>query len=279
MKKKLHLDKQTWEAMESCRPGANDLADPSMSHLEAEISANPQLEKTFDRLQQLDSRIGAAFHDVPIPPGLAERVLDNLTHARAETLVSNALNAEPDQAADSDTSISLPSEGKRKVSRRWLLLAGGLLSTAAILFISLWLNFHNVESYSEQTVLDEAIRFFDADAVDGGILLAERSPPKAYQFSRSVFLSKGIHWRKISNFLGRSGIAYDLPGRDGGRATLYVVEQSALGLGNEPQYRPFTTGGFSASAWQEGGLLYVLVVQGEPNTYQNFLNLPRGPVA
>jgi hypothetical protein len=79
--------------------------------------------------------------------------------------------------------------------------------------------------------------------------------------------------------LGRTGIAYDLPGRDGGRATLYVIEQSAQGLGNEPQYHPFTTGGYSASAWKEGGLLYVLVVQGEPHTYQNYLNLPRGPVA
>jgi hypothetical protein len=148
-----------------------------------------------------------------------------------------------------------------------------------VLFIALWLNFHNVESYSEQTVIDEAIRFFEADTAHGQIILTEKSPPKAYPFSRAVIFSQGICWREIRDFLGRAGIAYDLPGRNGRRATLYVIKQSAEGLGNEPLYRPFTTGGLSASAWQEGGLLYVLVVQGEPNTYQNYLNLPRGPVA
>jgi anti-sigma factor RsiW len=279
MKNKLHLDEHTWEAMEACRSDANDLADPAMSRLEAELAANPELVKTFDHIQHLDRKIGAAFHDLSIPPGMVQRVFDNLSLARAQSLVSSAINNGPDQTTDIDTAISSPTQNARKVSRRWLLLAGGLLSAAAVLFISLWLNLRNVESYSEQTALDEAIRFFDTDAADSGFLLAERSPPKAYQFSRTVFLSKGIHWRKICDFLGRTGIAYDLPGRDGGRATLYVIEQSAQGLGNEPQYHPFTTGGYSASAWKEGGLLYVLVVQGEPHTYQNYLNLPRGPVA
>ena len=178
-----------------------------------------------------------------------------------------------------DAAISMPAQGRRKVPRRWLLASGGLLSAAGVLFIALWLNLRNVESYTEQTVIDEALRFFDADTADARTLLTEKSPPKAYPFSRAVFFSKGIYWREIRDFLGRSAIAYDLPGRDGRRATLYVIEQNVQALGNEPRRQPFTTGGFSASAWQEGRLLYVLVVQGEPNIYQNYLNLPRGPVA
>ena len=232
--------------------------------------------------QTFDEKIGAAFHDVSVPPGLLQRLLYHLSHARVRNPASDTLNTGPDRPIrmdDMDAAISMPAQGRRKVPRRWLLASGGLLSAAGVLFIALWLNLRNVESYTEQTVIDEALRFFDADTADARTLLTEKSPPKAYPFSRAVFFSKGIYWREIRDFLGRSAIAYDLPGRDGRRATLYVIEQNVQALGNEPRRQPFTTGGFSASAWQEGRLLYVLVVQGEPNIYQNYLNLPRGPVA
>jgi hypothetical protein len=282
MKKHLHLDEQTWEALESCPLGDCDMTDPAMAHLTDQMAANPELEKILDRIEHLDGKIAAAFQDVSIPPGLIQRVLDRLSPAQKEIPASSQSNVKPDQPTnmdDPDKATSSPLQGKRNVSRRRLLVAGGLLSTAMLLFIALWLNFHNAKSYSEQTIIDEAIRFFEADTAHGRTLLTEKSPPKVYPFSRAVFFSTDVYWRGIHDFLGRSGIAYDLPGHNGRRATLYVIKQSVEGLGNEPQYHPFTTGGFSASAWQEGGLLFVLVVQGEPNTYQNYLNLPRSPVA
>jgi len=282
MKKQLQLDAQTWETMEAFRSGAGDLADPAMTRLAAEMAANPELEKLFDRIERLDGKIGAAFHDVSVPQGLSQRILDHLAHAQAGIPTSNALNAEPSRPEnlnDADTAVSLPARCKRKVPRRWLLASGGLLSAAGVLFIALWLNLRNVESYTEQTAIDEAVRFFDADTADARTLLNEKSPLKAYPFSRAVLFPKGVCWREIRDFLGRSGIAYDLPGRDGRRVTLYVIEQNVQGVGNAPRRQPFTTGGLSASTWQEGRLLYVLVVQGEPREYQNYLNLPRGPVA
>jgi hypothetical protein len=282
MKKHLHLDEQTWEALESCPLGDCDMADPAMAHLTAKMAANPELEKVLDRIEQLDGKIAAAFQDVSVPPGLIQRVLDRLSHAWIGIPASNQSNVKADRPTNLDDpykAASSPPQGRQKVSRRRLLVAGGLLSAAVVLFLALWLNWHNAEGYTEQTVIDEAIRFFEADTAHGRTSLAEKSPPKAYPFSRAVIFSQGICWREIRDFLGRAGIAYDLPSLKGPRATLYVIKQSVEGLGNEPQYRPFTTGGFSTSAWQEGGLLYVLVVQGEPNTYQNYLNLPRSPVA
>ncbi len=282
MKKHLHLDEQTWEALESCSMGVCDVADPAMARLSAEIAANPQLQKVFDRIEHLDGKIAAAFQDVSLPPGLIQRLLANVSNARIEIPASDQSNPKPHQSTNMDNpfiAASSPVQGKRKISRRRLLLAGGLLSAAVALLIALWLNFHNAESYTEQTVIDEAFSFFEADIALGRTLLTEKSPPKAYSFSRAIISSNDICWREIRNFLGRSGIAYDLPERNGRRATLYVIKQNIEGLGNEPLYRPFTTGGFSASAWQEGGLLFVLVIQGEPNSYQHYLNLPRGPVA
>ncbi len=282
MKKQLHLSEHIWEAMEACRWGAADTDDPAMAHLTAEMAAKPELEIIFDHIERLDGKISTAFQDVSVPPGLAQRVLDHLFPARIAVPASNVLKPEPDQPANINAApmaSSFPAQGKRKVLRRCYLASGGLLSAALLLFLALWLNSHNAQTYTEQSVFDEAIRFFESDSLDGRIPLAEKSPPKTFPFSRAVFFSKGVCWRHIRDFLGQAGLAYDLPNPDGRRATLYVVRQNVEALGNVPQYHPFTTGGFSASAWQEDGLLYVLVVQGEPNTYQKYLNLPRGPVA
>jgi len=91
---------------------------------------------------------------------------------------------------------------------------------------------------------------------------------------------RGTRWRPLQGFLGRRGVVYDLPGPAGTSAALYVVDTEGVeGIDPTPALRPFTTAGCCASSWQEGRLLYVLVVQGDPATYRAYLNLPHGPVA
>jgi hypothetical protein len=51
------------------------------------------------------------------------------------------------------------------------------------------------------------------------------------------------------------------------------------GFRTSPAPHPFTTAGCCASAWQENGLLYTLVVKGEPASYEAYLNLAVEPVA
>ena len=73
-------------------------------------------------------------------------------------------------------------------------------------------------------------------------------------------------------------MAYDLPARRG-KATLYVSKCTVAGL---PPYAPpqptLSTGGNSAAAWQSGGLLYVLVVQGDAQNYADYLDRLQGPL-
>ncbi len=84
----------------------------------------------------------------------------------------------------------------------------------------------------------------------------------------------------MDEFLGCQGVVYELPGRAGVRAALYVVAaDDTQWCGDAPAVRPFTTGGYCTSAWQESGLLYVLVVQGDRATYNGYLNLPSEPMA
>ena len=56
-----------WEAMESCRNGSDDLSDPQFADLAARLAGDPELRKQFQRLQEADKAIKAAFADVPVP--------------------------------------------------------------------------------------------------------------------------------------------------------------------------------------------------------------------
>ena len=221
----------------------------------------------------VDEKLSSAFHDVPIPAGLAQRLLDRLAAERAGETEQSA--AEHDVIAARPASILVAA-----LSRRWLLAGGGLLAAAAALLIAVWLGANRGRDFSEDLVLDEAIQAFDAAIGQKGRLLTEHSPPSGYSISSVMMPMRGLKWRPIEGFLGCDGIVYQLPGRAGAKAALFVV---AAGdneqLAASPALEPFTTGGYCASAWQENGLLYVLVVQGDAATYNSYLSLPSEPVA
>ena len=70
-----------WEAMESCRKGTDDLSDPEFADLADRLAEDPELRGQFQRLQETDEAIQAAFTDVPVPAGLADRVSRRLAEA------------------------------------------------------------------------------------------------------------------------------------------------------------------------------------------------------
>ena len=76
-----------------------------------------------------------------------------------------------------------------------------------------------------------------------------------------------------------AAVAYDLPSR-GGKATLYVANRTVAGLPPFPPQREpaLSTGGNFAAAWQSDGLLYVLVVKGDAQTYPEYLDRSPGPL-
>ena len=74
----------------------------------------------------IDAYLAAAFQDVPVPKGLAERLLDRLA----------ADAATGDSIAHQD---AYPTRQIASYNRRWLLVGGGLLAVAAGLLIAVWL--------------------------------------------------------------------------------------------------------------------------------------------
>lgn len=214
----------------------------------------------------IDEELSAEFRNVPLPESLAPRLLNHLANEELGT-------------KNEEFAVLRSSFVRPRLSRRRLMV-GGALATALGLLVAVWLGVQKGEYLTESFVLDEAIQLFDFGGGQPGQLLTEKPAPSDYPFSSAVLHVRGTRWRAFDGFLGRRGVVYDLPGPAGTCAALYVVDAKDIeGLGGLPTLYPFTTAGCCASSWQEGDLLYVLVVQGDPATYRAYLSLAQGPVA
>jgi hypothetical protein len=280
-------DARLWEAMEACRPGRDDLNDPEMAALAQQLAASPELASLHERLQRLDAALAGAFCDVPVPEGLEARILARL---KAESIEGQSPSAEsiPQMMVAGrhrEVSGGVDTRGPHAARRRWMLLAGGLTAAAAAVLVLALVPFHKRGEFTRSDVLDSAIAYHANDTHEGGRVLDKASPPSDYPFSATLLsLVSGrfseIRWRPVTDFLNRSAVAFDLIGPEGRMATVYVASCSVDGLPAEVPPRPMlSTGETSVSAWQEGNLVYVLVVDGGIQAYERLLVGSAGPVA
>lgn len=253
------------EALEACRPGCDDLADPDLAAAAAEVAADPALEDRFLRQQKLDVSLAGAIADVPVPPELLARLL-----AALEATPSAPPREVPALAAQAVS-------GRRRSPGWWFGVAGAV---AALVLLALGLaRLQRQEPLAAPVVLEQAISHFARDAAPSGRLVHETMPPRAFPLSVALRPRGDVRWRSLESFLDRPGVAYDMLGPRGARATLYVIRGSVPHAPEEPPARPaHETGNCSAALWQHRGLLYVLVVQGDARAYADLLDLPRGPV-
>ncbi len=278
-------DERILEALEVCRPicrghtGGQDLSDPVLAELADLLSTNPELRKLYERLQAVDAKLAAAFQEVPVPEGLAQRIVQRLEANRAEQVAAG------DAQGSAEAPARLPAREAparpRRGSRRRFLAVAGTFSTGAVLLVAALIYLGTrPPHYDKPFVLREASKFFSNEpGQPGGNLLA--NAPKNYPISREVRRFPGTRWRKIKGFLGCGGVAYDLRGPGGARnATLYVVKLTVTGLKDTqaPDRPPRNTANLCTAAWQEGKLLYVLVVGGSRRDYEYCL-APTGPMA
>jgi hypothetical protein len=241
-------DPRIREAMEACRPGSDDLADPAMAFLAEKLAADPELAEAFGRLQLIDASVAEAFRDVPVPEGLADRINARLAAVRngqkaaaeapqaGEVLAFEVASSEP---VSSDRVSSEPDRSEPvawatpRLSRRWVLAGAGSLVAAASLVLGVWLASRGPQVRELQEVCDAARSLFDADPNAMGELVAKVEPPAAYPLGPDFDVSKfpAVRWRRISNLAGCKGVVYDLGEPGAPRAALYVVD------GGEREYR------------------------------------------
>jgi len=262
-------DERILEAIEACRGGSDDVADEELAFLAAELEADAELADLYDRVQRTDEVLAAAFREVPVPEGLQQRLLDRLAATRAaDTLAADSRKA---TAALAENRPAVAAARPRRFSRRWLVAGGVLTTTAAAVLVAVvvWMLNPGPRPYTKQMVLEDAQRFFlDESRTLGPIRSYPDEPPPADYRIRPEQLGELLRWRPIAGFLDCDGVAYDAPD---GRATIYVVQRKIEHLPVQPPAGADpTTGGVSASVWQQGDLLCVLVVDGDSDAYRRF---------
>jgi hypothetical protein len=255
-----HYDPRLLEALEACRPDRGDVADLEMAELAAQLAADPRLRAMRDRLERIDRSIGAAFRDVPVPEGLADRILQQLP------LQSPQAEAAPPAAPPGE----LPSAPRRR-SRRWWVAGSVVAALGLSLLVAFGIPFMRLEPLdgAGRRLEQQAMEFFQQD--DGGAVLD--AAPEDFPFSDRVHWFGELRCRRVEGLAGRAAVAYDFSGPRGERATLYVLRSHAKNLPSEPP-RPFSSQDLSVGAWQTDGWVYVLVVQGPRPSYQGLLASP-----
>ncbi|MGA2621056.1 MAG: hypothetical protein ABSF26_25815 [Thermoguttaceae bacterium] len=253
------------EALDVCRSDSGDLGDPHLAPLAAALARDAGLRERLVRIARADAALTAAFDDVPVPVGLAQRLLERL-----------AIGTPPAKSA-----LPLPCSPAplRRFSRRWLAIAAASLATAAALFVAALLGLRPSRPLTPDSLLEESMRLFSTASPGSGRLISETPPPANYPFSRDLLHMAQVRWRWVAGFPGGPAIAYDLPAVGDTRATLFVARQTVPGLPALPPLDPrWGTAGCSADAWQVGDTLYVLVVAGDSRAYRNYLDLSHAPL-
>lgn len=270
-------DPRVLEAMEACRAGSDDLADPELQFLADELKSDPHLEVVFQRIQRADRALASAMDNVPVPADLPSRLLAALAVSAA---VEPSGEAVSDPAATAE-SAAPPSRQTRRRWGRWL--AGSALVAASLVAgvgISFW---STAPTYSSVAAIDEATDAFRshtkalmAGAAQAGTPLAQPAP---LPLSRQVRATPATTWRQVQ-LLGTDAVAYDLIGPRGVRATLYVVRADVAELASKPPRQPLrATAGFASSVWRENDLVCLLVVEGNRDDYRWFVSTRSGPIA
>lgn len=305
-------------AIDACRPASDDLSLVELHELAAELATNPRLAQMHDRIQSLDAAIARAVVDVPVPEGLQARLMASLAAAALPTIAGStpaavssaaAVAAEAGENAAvlstpglvtsglaTPASIASPESSRRALpSGRWptgRILAYGALA-ASVAAAAIYLSRPEPQPIGADEIMQFAVDFHEQaeDTATQAPVPASAVPIGSsgnanYPLSTAITAGGKTQMRDISDFLGRSGVAYDMS-RGRARATLYVVDLSASRSAApvEPALPPaplampeFDTGGHCVAVWQATGLLYVLVVDGGPREYQNFVP-PAGRIA
>ena len=246
------------EAIDACRPGSNDVADPSLAF----IADHADFIDLRSRIEQIDAKIKKAFADVPVPAGLEARILAALADAPLA-----------DKTATVDKPIPLDVIAKpRRRYRHWYLGASAAF-VAASLLLALVLEWTAAVPLDELSVVQVAMDDFDSPVIGRPLSQVLPQAVKDYQPSLDLNLSlcKSIRWQSLDKFLDTKGIVYTFITPQGSQARLYVLESPA-GVGDLPDSPPRTppgnTLGLRAATWQSGDRLYILVVRGDIHAYR-----------
>lgn len=269
-------DRNIQQAIDACRPGRDDLQSPEMDFLAEAVRSDPEVRRQYERSQQFDAAVSWAFRDVPVPADLGERLLAVAgTSPEPSPVAPLELSSPPSSAHDVRQDLKPDRRWPRGIRRRtWTVLAGSLAAAAALVgFLIVAQPFGAAEPVADERLPGEIQVWTDAVVRQGwndnlqAAELGERPLDAAVR-------GMPRRWCQIATDYDARTMVYDLapPGSD--PAVVFCMRSKARtsALPNSPPWNAFSaTGGLTLGVWRRGNMVYVLVVQGGPRRYREFI--------
>jgi hypothetical protein len=270
-------------AIDACRPTYDDLQLEEMAALAGEVQRDQRVRQMYERSQRLDVALGAAFQDVPVPEGFAERLLAAVAAETAveksdsNQMVDRAVSSASETPADTESAVS-PAKSRARLSRRWLAVVGSVVAaTAAMLLVGLLL-LHDTQAVGRENLAGQARDWTDQVILeDIWHLDITQAPTKRYPRNDSV-RAAAVRWRWIATQYSSKSVCYAMTttGTDEGFQFVVPTNKKFNVPATLPATPISTTGNRSVGACHHNGVLYVLVVTGDVQRYQMFLKPPTG---
>ena len=248
------------ELIDACRPGQHD---PQRAELAAdlaplarEVERQPEVAEALQRSERFDRNVRSALDDVPLPAGLAERLL-----AKCEAAVVTPVVPEVITAA-----------GAKSSRRRFLAqlsIAASLLILSLAAFPAYTFLSHRQPVLTEE-LAHTAVTWFDNCGPGASWSKVDATIVAQYP------LDPGLRYRPLSyRQVNPNTVAYNLS-TGGKRAILFVHLPSRPHptLNKFPYGALPASGGISLGAWQRGDVVYVIGVTGSerPRPVDDFVN-------
>ncbi len=275
------MDKRIREGIEACRPGVDDLLDYERAGLleladaARAVGEDPEARLLRDRVLKWDAAISESMEQVPVPAGLAQRILarlqatDSATGCASPPLLTGAVTAAiQDEPAGGSVEVARPGLWQR---RHWAGASLSAIAAAALVIAAgYWLQWGSelpveqlAQNWQSELTEDEWEPAKNAPA-SFPIPDAIRVPPTRYQ--------------RIGQFTPTPVVAYELVlGKT--KAMLYAAKMKRAGLRGTPPPGPqWDTAGEVIGYWQSGDIVYVLVVP-DVRSYRAFVRSSSAPLA
>jgi hypothetical protein len=245
------------EQIDCCRPGSSDLALAELAELAAAVQRDRGLAEELAATQQFDARLREALLDVPLPAGLADRLL-----------VAATSQLGGDGAGVVEVKTAPPTwRLDRLMSRRQWLVAGGSLAAGVLLAVSAFKFARRSQPVVTRSELADAAAAW-RDLVRAS---ANSWSPSTAPLPKGVTLDPAVtgpvqQWQSFPYASPRGWSATVTALKLSPRAILFALRTSArfdVPAVAAPSMPLSTSGGFQATAWQRApaALLYVLVVE------------------
>lgn len=269
-------DRNIQQAIDACRPGRDDLQSPEMDFLAEAVRSDPEVRRQYERSQQFDAAVSWAFRDVPVPADLGERLLAVVgVPPEPSPTAPLELSSPPSSARDARQDLKPDRRWPRGIRRRtWAVLAGSLAAAAALVgFLIVAQPFGAAEPVADERLPGEIQVWTDAVVRQGWNDNLQAAELGEHPLDPAV---RGMprRWCQIATDYDARTMVYDLtpPGSD--PAVVFCMRSTTRtsALPNSPPWNAFSaTGGLTLGVWRRGNMVYVLVVQGGPRRYRDFI--------